>query len=467
MNEAFTPIVASTAFRPPPLQSRVSTKPVLCQPSDRDDHPNAPPLVTGLGAVSPLGTGLTSYIRGLREAHSGIKLLGFEHPAMASTVAAHAVGFDPGLWLDPADQRRLPRLIPMALAAATEATAHAALDVPLRGSRSQRVGLVLGTGGGGIDFTLDQVRKMNVSQRASLWSVTNATHGNLAGELSIRLGLRGPSLCVSTGCASSSDAIGLAADLLRSNRPGSPDAMVVVGADAHIRWETLAGMEWLGVISTRDYRDDPASGHAACKPFDRRRDGFVLGEGAWAVVLERPAFHQSRAGPEPVGEILGYGSTCDAYHRVRPDPNPTEAVRAIREALLDAHLTPDKLGAVQYHGTATPINDRQESLALIEALGDRARAIPGSSIKGAIGHPQGACGLASLVAMLGSLGHREPFIPPTLHLEQADPDCPLDYTPLAPRQVSADEAIMPFLVNCLAFGAKNSTLIARAHRPGS
>ncbi len=454
-----------TTRLPPPLQSRVPIKPAPCPTTGHGEKPASRPLFTGLGAVSPLGTGLASYVLGLREARSGIKPLDFEHPGMTSTVAAFATGFDPGLWLDPADQRRLPRLIPMALAAATEAMAHAGFSLPLGDSQSRRVGLVLGTGGGGIDFTLDQVQRMNAQQRASLWSVTNATHGNLAGELSIRLGLRGPSLCVSTGCASSSDAVGLAADLLRSDRSGAPDAMVVVGADAHIRWETLAGMEWLGVISTRDDRDDPASAHAACKPFDRRRDGFVLGEGAWAVVLERPAFHQSRAGPEPIGELLGYGSTCDAYHRVRPDPDPAEGVRAIREALHDARLSPDDLGAIQYHGTATPLNDRQESLAMIEALGDRARTIAGSSIKGAIGHPQGACGLASLVAMLGSLGHPEPFLPPTLHLEQPDPDCPLDYTPLAPRAQCEAEAVMPFLVNCLAFGAKNSAIIARAHRP--
>lgn len=439
------------------------------------DHPKNDPthtgrgtspavLVTGLGAVSPIGIGVPSYIESLRSARSGISLLEFKHPAMKSTVAARATDFDPSLVLDPADLRRLPRHLPMALAAAREAMTQAGLLTASAPTCSEplaeHTGLILGTGGGGIDFTLDQTNKMLQDKRASLWSVTNATHGNLAGELSIRLGLRGPSLCISTGCASSSDAVGLAMDLLSSDRPGSPRAMVVVGADAHIRWETLAGMEWLGVITTRDYRDSPHASPPACKPFDLHRDGFVLGEGAWAIVLQRP----EQAPPEPLGEMLGYGSTCDAYHRVRPNPDMRETVRAIGDAMTHAQLTPADLGAIQYHGTATKLNDHHESQAIAQALGACPQSIPGSSIKGAIGHPQGACGLAALVAMFGALGHHEPFIPPTLNLRDPDPECPLDYTPLCARAISNEVAAKPFIVNCLAFGAKNSVLIAKAIR---
>ncbi len=422
-------------------------------------------LVTGLGAVSPIGIGIPNYIEGLRAARSGISLLDFEHPAMKSTVAARASAFDPSAVLEPADLRRLPRHLPMALAAAREAMTQAglltesALTCPV--SHAEHTGLILGTGGGGIDFTLDQTQRMLQDKRASLWSVTNATHGNLAGELSIRLGLRGPSLCISTGCASSSDAVGLAMDLLTSDRPGAPRVMVVVGADAHIRWETLAGMEWLGVITTRDYREDPTNAPAGCKPFDLHRDGFVLGEGAWAIVLQRSS---SNPQPQPLGEMLGYGSTCDAYHRVRPNPDLRETVRAIQDAMTHAQLTPADLGAIQYHGTATKLNDQHESQAIAQALGSCAQSIPGSSIKGAIGHPQGACGLASLVAMFGAMGHPEPFIPPTLNLECPDPECPLDYTPLCARDVSEADASKPFIVNCLAFGAKNSVLVAKAIR---
>jgi len=368
------------------------------------------------------------------------------------------------------DQRRLPRHVPMALAAAREAMSRAGLAQPgsegiVSDALAPKVGLLLGTGGGGIDFTLEQIRRMHLRERASLWSVTNATHGNMAGELSIRLGLRGPSLCVSTGCASSSDAIGMAMDLLRSDRVGAPDAMVVIGADAHIQWETLTGMEMLGVISTRDFRSDPDRAHTACRPFDATRDGFVLGEGAWALVLERESFWKQREGASALGEMMGYASTCDAYHRVRPDPEMTETVRAIRDALTDANTLAEQLSAIQYHGTATALNDVHESQAVVAALGDAAHTLPGSSIKGAIGHPQGACGIAAMVAMLGSLGDAYPFVPPTINLERPDELCTLNYTPGEAGSIDAERAVRPFVVNCLAFGAKNSVLVARAFRP--
>jgi 3-oxoacyl-[acyl-carrier-protein] synthase II len=409
-----------------------------------------------------LGTGLPAYTQGLRQGCSGIELLPFTHPGMASTVGAPVRGFSPDEVMEEADLRRLPLHIPMALQAAREAMHQAGLDSTCPEVLADDIGLMLGTGGGGIDFTLDQVFKMQANGRPSLWTVTNATHGNMAGELSIRLGLRGPSQCISNGCASSSDAIGLAADLLRTDRPGAPRAMVVVGADAHIRWETLMGMELLGVISTRNFRDSPAEAATACRPFDQTRDGFVLGEGAWALVLEREDAAHQRGVRTPVGELLGYGSTCDAYHRVRPDPSMTQTVRAMQLALRDAGITPDQLSAVQYHGTATALNDAHETLAVMQALGPSAHTLPGSSIKGAIGHPQGACGAASMVAMLAALGDAHPFVPPTINLHQQDEDCPLDYTPLHARPLTTDQARRPFLVNCLAFGAKNSVLVAQA-----
>lgn len=380
---------------------------------------------------------------------------------MASSVAARCVEFDPSSVLGGADLERLPRLVPMALTAAREALAQAGLDPGATEDLSRSIGLVLGTGGGGIDFTLDQARTVFATdRRTSLWTITNATHGNLAGELSIRLGLRGPSLCVSTGCASSSDAAGLALDLLRSPRPGAPRAVVVVGADAHVRWETLAGMELLKVISTRNWRNDPGHAHTASRPFDATRDGFVLGEGAWAIVLERPEMHGAREAPKPLGELLGYGATCDAYHRVRPDPDPAESVRAMREALADARLAPEAIEHIHFHGTATRLNDAQETAAVRAAFGAHADRLRGTSVKSMIGHPQGACGLAALVASLAALGGADPFIPPTINLHEPDPACDLCYTPHAASPTDATT----ILVNCLAFGGKNSALVARARR---
>lgn len=421
--------------------------------------------ITGLGAVSPVGDNALKFTRALRNGTSGIRPLRWAHRLVQSTVAAECVDFRPDSILPPAELARLPRLVPMALSAAREAMQHAGLCQWLSTqadarAASRRIGLVLGTGAGGIDFTLDQMGAAgDGAVRASLWTITNATHGNLAGELSIQLGLRGPSLCISTGCASSSDAAGLALEMLRSDRPGTPDALVVVGADAHIRWETLHGMELLRVIAVAHDRD--GGPRAASRPFDRHRRGFILGEGAWAFVLERPSFASER-GARSLGHVLGYGATCDAFHRVRPDPDMAECVRAMLDAIGDAGLSPDRIQAVQYHGTATPVNDAAETRAVRAAFGPHADSLAGSSIKSMIGHPQGACGAASFVAMIGALSGLDggaPFIPPTINLDTPDPECDLDYTPNAPRPTAARIA----LINCLAFGAKNSALVVAAN----
>lgn len=421
--------------------------------------------VRGVGAVSPIGVGIADFTRGLREGRSGVRPLDFQDHRLRSTVAASCEAFDPLTAVTRGDLDRLPRLVPMALAACREAMAMAGVPTPLDGEsldQARQVGLVLGTGGGGIDFTLTQADAFHHDRRQSLWTITNATHGNLAGELSIRLGLHGPSLCVSTGCASSSDAIGLACDVLRSGRPGGPRMMVVVGADAHVRVETLMGMEMLGVVSTRDWRGRGEPPGTCSRPFDRGRDGFVLGEGAWALVLERgDPGGASAIPPGGPARIAGYGATCDAYHRVRPAPEMEESARAMRLALEDAGLRAEDVDAVQYHGTSTQLNDALETKAVKLALGKHARHVRGSSIKSMIGHPQGACGAAAVVAMvcaMKGLDGGEAFGPPTINLDDADPECDLDYTPASPAKGGARVA----LVNCLAFGAKNSAIVVEA-----
>lgn len=417
--------------------------------------------VTGVGAVSPNGIGIQAFAAGLRQGRSGVRALEERDPRVRCAVGATCEGFDPSSVMSRADLERVPRLVPMALAACREAMAMAGLATPVDAEagvdEARKIGLVLGTGGGGIDFTLTQADAFHHDRRQSLWTITNATHGNLAGELSIRLGLHGASLCVSTGCASSSDAIGLACDLLRSDRPGSPRAMVVVGADAHVRTETLMGMELLGVLTTQDWvaaGEDPVS---VSRPFDARRDGFVLGEGAWALVLERREAGDGDWRERDLARLGGYGATCDAYHRVRPAPDMEESARAMRLAIQDAGWSVEDVGAIQYHGTSTQVNDALETRAVRLALGGHAERIPGSSIKSMIGHPQGACGAAAVVAMIAALRGLDQgpaFIPPTINLDQPDPACDLDYTP--GRSVPTDARRV--LVNCLAFGAKNSAL---------
>ncbi len=447
-------------------------------------HPRV--VITGLGAVSSIGAGVPAFTRALRAGRSGVRPLDFTDPHMVSTVAAKVWPdvFDPCSVMDDMDQRRLPRLVPMALAAAREAMGQAGMKTGEARNggapeeegtdgavdRSRRIGLILGTGAGGIDFTLDQFHTVHRGKNASLWTITNATHGNLAGELSIRLGLRGPSWCISTGCASSSDAAGMALQQLRIARDpdrGTLDGMVVVGADAHVRWETLSGMELLKVITTRDWRgagEDPAT---ASRPFDATRDGFVLGEGAWAIVLEREETARRREATV-LGELLGYGATCDAFHRVRPAPDMEESARAMRLTIADAGVHPREIEVLHYHGTSTKVNDAAETMAVKMAFGDgaggdgHARRLVGTSVKSQIGHPQGACGLAALVATLAGLTNQDQgegsFVAPTINLRHADPECDLDYTPNAPAATRARTA----LINCLAFGAKNSALVVRA-----
>jgi len=423
-------------------------------------------VITGLGAVSPLGVGVPAYAAGLRAGRSGIRPLGFADDRIKSSASAQCPDFDPTSVLTPADLTRVPKLIPMALAAAREAAAQARLPIAeaLGRDASRAVGLVLGTGGGGIDFTLSQADAGHHGRRPSLWTITNATHGNLAGELSIALGFRGPSLCVSTGCASSSDAFGMALEVLRGDRAGAPDTILVVGADAHVRWETLLGMELLRVISTRDFRADPAAAPTASRPFDKSRDGFILGEGAWAVVLDRlPAARRREA--RPIARAAGYAATCDAFHRVRPDPDMVESARAMTLAAQDAGLHLEEIQTVHYHGTSTQLNDALETVAVKLAFGDHAPRLAGHSVKGAIGHPQGACGMAALVATLAGLTSADtpagvppaPFIPPTINLHTPDPACDLDYTPNTAAPTQATTA----LINCLAFGAKNTAIVVQ------
>lgn len=414
------------------------------------------PLITGMGAVSPLGIGVPAFSRGLSAGLSGIRLLQPPDPRLRSSVAANCPDFQTAqaaAAVGPADVDRLPRLVPMAVAAAREALTAANVVVSPEIARS--IGVILGTGGGGIDFTLDQADAVHHDRRASVWTITNATHGNLAGELSIRLGCKGPSLCVSTGCASSSDALGLAMELLSSDRADAPSMWVVVGADAHIRWETLSGMELMRVISLRACTTD-AEAAAASRPFDSTRDGYVLAEGAWAVVIERPSSAKARR-VQPLARVMGYGATCDAYHRVRPSPDMAETVRAMQSAVAHAGWSTSDVQAVAYHGTATALNDASETAAVKFAFGPHASNLVGSSIKSMIGHPQGASGLASVVGMIACMNPGpgvQAVIPPTINLHEPDPACDLDYTPNVSRPTNATR----LLVNCLAFGAKNSAL---------
>ncbi len=258
------------------------------------------------------------------------------------------------------DLRRVPRMVHLALAASREAMKQARLSPDGNLDAQRSIGVALGTGGGGLTFVEEQYRLFHTEGKGSLFSITAGTHGNLSSELSIALHLRGPSHVLSTGCTSSTDAIGYAMMLIRS---GVTPMMLAGGADAPISHGILTAFEKMRVISTRRW-DEPSQ---ASRPFDRDRDGFVLSEGAWMFVLE-DAEHAARRGAIPLAELAGYASTCDAFHRVQIDPELAEPVRAIELALADAGAGREQIQYVNLHGTATDLNDRMETAAIEKML---------------------------------------------------------------------------------------------------
>jgi 3-oxoacyl-[acyl-carrier-protein] synthase II len=406
-------------------------------------------VITGIGAVSPNGgVGADRFAAACRDGVSGIRSpQDLDLTGLRTSAVAQVVDFDPAQHIDPVEARRVPRMVPMAIAASREAMQHAGIVIePDDLERQREIGVALGTGGGGLAFVEEQYREFFLAGKGSLFSITAGTHGNLSSELSIALKLRGPSHLLSTGCTSSTDAIGYAAMLIRA---GVVTTMVAGGADAPISRGILTAFERMRVVSTRRW-DDPA---LSSRPFSLDRDGFVLGEGAWMFVLEDREHALSR-GATILAEIAGYGSTCDAYHRVQIAPDLAEPVRAMELALIDAGFAKDDIGYANLHGTSTEMNDRMETAAMKRFFGDSlASRIPMSSTKSMIGHPQGACGAAGLAATI--LLMRDCLAHPTINLHQPDPHCDLDYIPGAARHVRIAAA----LCNCIAFGSKNSTLV--------
>jgi 3-oxoacyl-[acyl-carrier-protein] synthase II len=406
-------------------------------------------VITGMGAISPNGIGVDAFARALAAGESGIsRLEGIKTDSLKSWAAAAVRNFDPAAIVDPAEARRVPRMVPMAIAASREAMQMAKLQIDDGDIQSQRkIGVALGTGGGGMAFVEDQYRDYFQRGKGSLFSITAGTHGNLSSELSIALKLRGPSHVLSTGCTSSTDAIGYAAMLIRA---GTIPMMLAGGADSPISECILTAFERMRVVSTRRW-DHPSQ---ASRPFSLDRDGFVLGEGAWMFILEDRE-HALARGAKPLAELVGYASTCDAYHRVQIAPDLIEPVRAIELALAGADVAKDDVQYINLHGTSTELNDRMETAAIKKCFGPRAAIIPCSSTKSMIGHPQGACGAAGLAATI--IAMRDGVLHPTINLDTPDPQCDLDYVPNRAREASIDMAVC----NCIAFGSKNSVMVVK------
>lgn len=340
------------------------------------------------------------------------------------------------------DLRRAAKVSRIAVLAAREAMLDAGLD-----PAATDVGVIVGSGAGGIDVAERQYGDYYSGEyhRVSPYAIPVSIVGIVSSEISIALGLRGPSHVLSTGCTSSTDAVGYAAGMVRH---GEADVVLTGGADACATPGMLFGFGRMRAASTH-FNDRPTE---ASRPFDRDRDGFVLGEGAWILTLERLERAKAR-GARVYATVEGYGSTCDAYHRVQMDPDGVEIVRCIELALSRARCAPQDVGYVSFHGTSTVLNDAVESRCVRQVFGTTADRIAGSSIKSMIGHPQGASGAAGIVA--SAMAMSEGLLPPTINLQNQDPDCNLDYVPHVARKASTDFA----LCNCLGFGSKNSAIV--------
>jgi 3-oxoacyl-[acyl-carrier-protein] synthase II len=341
-----------------------------------------------------------------------------------------------------ADPKRYSRAALFGVIAGREAWRDAGLRVA-----EPRAGVIIGSGGGGIDIGERQYEDFFTSggRHVTPYAIAVGICGMVSSEISISLGLRGLSHVMSCGCTSSTDAIGYGVSLIRS---GEYDVLLSGGTDGCVLPGMIFGFSRMRAVSTH-YNDRPA---AASRPFDRGRDGFVLGEGAWMLALEREDHARAR-GATPYARIEGYASTCDAYHRVQMDPDGAEIVRCIETALDKAHRPCEEIGYVNYHGTSTQLNDAIESRCVRRVFGKLADRIPGSSTKSMIGHPQGASGAAGVVATALAL-HRG-LLPPTINQDDPDPACDMDFIPNTARPAEIDAA----LCNCLGFGSKNSALV--------
>lgn len=408
-------------------------------------------VITGMGAVSPNGVGREVFAQAALAGVSGVRRIShFDPSEIPVQIAGEVRGFDDLEWVEKRERKHVSRVLPLALAAASEALQQALIDsasLPL--AERRRFAVIVGSGGGSQEFTEEQYRLFfhQDYRHMSLFCVPTGVMGTLSSDLSIRFGLRGPSHVVTTGCTSSTDAIGYAMRMIQSGRA---DGVLTGGADAPIALGIVKGFILMKIL-TDSWNQAPEKGS---RPFSVDRDGFVLAEGAWMFVLEELEHARAR-GAQVLAEVTGYGSTCEAFHRVRLKECGEEPARAIGLAMKEAGIGADDVDYVNLHGTSTQLNDRIETQALKLALGEHARAVPMSALKSQIGHPQGACGAAGVAATVVAMQHGQ--IPPTINLTAPDPECDLDYVPQPGREALIEHAVC----NCIAFGSKNSALVLR------
>lgn len=402
-------------------------------------------VITGLGCISPLGNDVPSTWRNLLAGQSGVaQITLFGTDDFNCKIAAEIKGFDGAALFGRKETRRMDKVSQYALAACQEAVKQAALVIS--DANRDRIGVVVGTGIGGMGTLVEQMRVFDErgASRVSPFFVPMMLPDTPAGMIAIHFGVRGPNLAVVTACATGTNAVGEASEIIRR---GQADVVLAGGTEAAIIPIAIAGMGVMGALSTRN--DDP---QAASRPFDLHRDGFVMGEGAAVLVLESLSHAEAR-GVEILAEVSGYGSTNDAYHISAPAENGAGAALCMQMALDEAKLAPNDIGYINAHGTSTPLNDKSETAAIKSIFGEQAYKIPISSTKSMTGHLLGAAG--ALEALFCVKVFQDDILPPTINYQTVDPDCDLDYVPNQTRKARIEH----LLSNSFGFGGHNATIL--------
>ena len=406
-------------------------------------------VVTGLGAVTPLGTGIEKTWERLLKGESGVDTITqFDASAFPCRIAGEARDFTPLDYIDRKDVKRMDRFTQFALAGATMAIEEAAVSIT--DATADRIGCLLGVGLGGLATLESNHAKLlrTGPDRVSPFFVPMLIGNMAAGQVCIRFGLRGPNSCVSTACAAGTHAIG---DAYRLIQRGEADVMVTGGAEAAVTPLGLGGFCAMRAVSTRN--DEPQQ---ASRPFDKERDGFVMGEGSGILVLEELE-HARQRGAKIYAELVGYGMSADAHHMTQPDPDARGVALCMQHALHDAGMEPQEVDYINAHGTSTPYNDKFETLAIHKVFGEHASQLAVSSTKSMTGHLFGAAG--GIEGIFTALAIARDVIPPTINWETRDDECDLDYVPNMPRYTPVTVAMS----NSLGFGGTNASVIFKKY----
>jgi 3-oxoacyl-[acyl-carrier-protein] synthase II len=405
-------------------------------------------VVTGMGAITPLGIGVEATWEGMRAGRSGItKITLFDPTGFTCQIAGEVKGFNAAEWMDPRDARHSDRFVQFTMGAAVMAAQDSGVD--FGGAVGERTGVLIGSGIGGTWTWEEQHRTLleKGPRRISPFFIPMLIMDMASGRVAMRFGAKGPNMAIASACATSAHALGEAGEIIRR---GDADVMIAGGAEAAVSPLALGGFCSLRALSRRN--DEP---ERASRPFDRDRDGFVMAEGAGVVILEE--FERARSrGARIHGELLGYGATADAYHITDPCPDGDGQARAMEAALRDAKISADEVDYVNAHGTATQVGDLAETRALKRVFGARAGRVPTSSTKSVTGHLLGAGGAVEAIACLCAM--RDRIAPPTANLDNPDSECDLDYVPKQAR----DLRIRTAMSNSFGFGGHNATLVFRA-----